>query len=123
MYIHLGGDVLIKKNKIVAIIDLKNLKKSQINEKFLCSINKNKNIIRISENGKDITLIITVKEHYLSPISSTTLLKRSFFNMGDLCDTALGHTTQSKLTVQAPIFGERGTSFGDSILLKNRLRR
>ena len=88
MYIHLGGDVLIKKNKIVAIIDLKNLKKGQINEKFLCSINKNKNknIIRISENGKDITLIITVKEHYLSPISSTTLLKRSFFNMGDLCE-------------------------------------
>ncbi|TGE39863.1 hypothetical protein E4K67_02425 [Desulfosporosinus fructosivorans] len=28
-------------------------------------------------------------------------------------------TTQSKLTVQAPVSGERGTSFGDSILLKN----
>ncbi|MDR3541740.1 MAG: hypothetical protein P4L69_12355 [Desulfosporosinus sp.] len=25
-----------------------------------------------------------------------------------MCDTALGHTTQSKLTVQAPGFGERG---------------
>ena len=34
-------------------------------------------------------------------------------------DTALGLTTQSKLTVQAPGFGERGSSFGDSILLKN----
>ncbi|ODA41751.1 hypothetical protein [Desulfosporosinus sp. BG] len=32
-------------------------------------------------------------------------------------------TTKSKLTVQASGFGERGSSFGDSILLKNRLRR
>ncbi|ODA39090.1 hypothetical protein [Desulfosporosinus sp. BG] len=31
-------------------------------------------------------------------------------------DTALGPMTQSKLTVQAPGFGERGASFGDSIL-------
>ena len=29
--------------------------------------------------------------------------------MRDLCDTALGLTTQSKLTVQAPGFGERGS--------------
>ncbi|MCO5385681.1 MAG: hypothetical protein NHB14_07840 [Desulfosporosinus sp.] len=28
-------------------------------------------------------------------------------------------TTQSKLTVQALGFGERGSSFGDSIILKN----
>jgi hypothetical protein len=27
---------------------------------------------------------------------------------GDLCDTALGHTTQSKLAVQAHVSGERG---------------
>ncbi|WP_141694227.1 hypothetical protein [Desulfosporosinus sp. BG] len=27
-----------------------------------------------------------------------------------MCDTALGLTTQSKLTVQAPGFGERGSS-------------
>ncbi|EGW37890.1 hypothetical protein [Desulfosporosinus sp. OT] len=36
--------------------------------------------------------------------------------MGDLYDTAFSPTTQSKLTVQAPGFGERGSSFGDSIL-------
>ncbi|WP_040412489.1 hypothetical protein [Desulfosporosinus sp. OT] len=34
-------------------------------------------------------------------------------------DTALGPTTQSKLTVQAPGFREQGSSFGDSIILKN----
>ena len=77
MYIHLGGNVLIKKNKIVAIIDLETVTEGKINEKFLNSIKNNKKINVISENGNEKTLIITVKEHYLSPISSTTLFKRS----------------------------------------------
>jgi extracellular matrix regulatory protein B len=85
LYIHLGGDVLIKKNRIVAIIDLETISGSKINQKFLNSIKNNKKINYISENSKEKTLIITVKEHYLSPISATTLFKR-----GDLCDTALG---------------------------------
>lgn len=77
MYIHLGGDVLIKKNKIVAIIDLKTNLEGKTNELFLNVIKNNKSINYISENGKEKTLVITVKEHYLSPISSTTLYKRS----------------------------------------------
>ncbi|KGP76413.1 hypothetical protein JT05_05265 [Desulfosporosinus sp. Tol-M] len=85
MYIHLGGDVLIKKNKIVAIIDLETAAESKINQKFINSIKSNKEIIYISKNGKEKTLIITVQKHYLSPISATTLFKR-----GDLCDTTLG---------------------------------
>lgn len=83
MYIHLGGDVLIKKNKIVAIIDLEMVTEGKINEKFLNSIKNNKKINHISDNGKEKTLIITVKEQYLSPISSTTLFKRSYFNIGE----------------------------------------
>lgn len=81
MYIHIGGDVLIKKNKIVAIIDLETVKKGKINEKFLHnSMKYNKKINSISENGKEKTLIITVNENYLSSISSTTLFKRSLFS-------------------------------------------
>ena len=97
MYIHLGGDVLIKKNKIVAIIDLSTVIEGKSNEKFLNSIKSNKNTNYISENGKEKTLIITEKEHYLSPISATTLLKRAG-DLGDLCDTALGtyDTEQTK---------------------------
>lgn len=83
MYIHLGGDVLIKKNNIVAIIDLENTTDNQINGMFLKSIKNNKNVNYISENGKEKTLIITLKEYYLSPISSTTLFKRSRFNLGE----------------------------------------
>jgi len=77
LYIHLGGDVLIKKNNIVAIIDLENVTEGKINNNFLNNIKNNKRINYISKNGKEKTLIITVKEYYLSPISSTTLFKRS----------------------------------------------
>jgi hypothetical protein len=84
MYIHLGGDVLIKKNQIVAIIDLETSKEGKVNENFLNNIINNNKIIYISENGKEKTLIITLKEYYLSPISSTTLFKR-----GELNDIAL----------------------------------
>lgn len=83
MYIHLGGDVLIKKNKLVAIIDLDTATVGQINEKFLNNLKYSNKVNYISENGKEKTLVLTVKEHYLSPISSTTLFKRSFFDLGE----------------------------------------
>ena len=77
MYLHLGGDFLIKKDKVVAIIDLETATEGKINEKFLDNIKKNNNINYVSSPGKEKTLIITSKNYYLSPISSTTLYKRS----------------------------------------------
>ena len=77
MYLHLGGDILIKKDKVVAIIDLETATEGKINEKFLDNIKKNNNINYVSLPGKEKTLIITSKNYYLSPISSTTLYKRS----------------------------------------------
>lgn len=82
MYLHLGGDVMINKDKVVAIIDLETINKGQINESFLDNIKKNERINYISDLGKEKTLIITNKDYYLSPISSTTLYKRSFCEIG-----------------------------------------
>jgi len=84
MYLHLGGDILIKKDKVVAIIDLEAATESKINEKFLDNMKKNKTINYISEPGKEKTLIITTQEYFLSPISSITLFKRSSFKMEEL---------------------------------------
>lgn len=79
MYLHLGGDVLIKKDQIVAIIDLDMTKLSQVNSLFLSKIkNNNKNLNYISEPGREKTLIVTINDLFLSPISSLTLFKRSF---------------------------------------------
>lgn len=83
MYLHLGGDVLIKKDKVVAIIDLESAKEGKINHKMIAGL-RNKSIVDyVSEPGKEKTLIITTEGYYFSPISSTTLLKRSFDNFGD----------------------------------------
>lgn len=79
MYLHLGGDVLIKKDKVVAIIDLEIASEGKINNKFLNNIKDNDKLIYISEPGKEKSLIISSENYFLSPISSTTLFKRSFF--------------------------------------------
>lgn len=81
MYLHLGGDVLIKKEDIIAIIDLEMMKVNQNNRIFLSKIkNQHKNIFYISEPGREKTLIVTINDLYFSPISSVTLFKRSAFD-------------------------------------------
>jgi hypothetical protein len=77
MYLHLGGDVLIKKDKVVAIIDLETAREGKVNNKLISLIKSNKNVNYVSEPGKEKTLIITIEGYYFSPISSMTLLKRS----------------------------------------------
>lgn len=91
MYIHLGGSVLVKKNKIIAIIDLETVKDSAVNKNFLGSIKNNDHINShyICEKGKEKTLIITLKEHYLSPISAATLYKRSYASLQIAMQAAL----------------------------------
>lgn len=77
MFLHLGGDVLIGQEKIVAIIDLETLGKGINTEHFIKSIKGSQKTFYASEQGKEKSLIITTDGHYFSPISSTTLLKRS----------------------------------------------
>ncbi|AFM39126.1 hypothetical protein Desaci_0005 [Desulfosporosinus acidiphilus SJ4] len=78
MYLHLGGDILIKKDIVVAIIDLEIAAEGKGNNKFLNNIKDNDKLVYISEPGKEKSLIITTENYFLSPISSTTLFKRSF---------------------------------------------
>lgn len=77
MYLHLGGDVLINQGKIITILDLETAMKNLTSENFLRTIKEKKDVIYISEKGKEKSLVVTVDGSYLSPISSTTLLKRS----------------------------------------------
>lgn len=77
MFLHLGGDFLINQEKIITILDLETAMKNTTSENFLNNIKRSENINYISELGKEKSLIITTEGNYLSPISSTTLLKRS----------------------------------------------
>ncbi len=80
MVLHLGGDVVVPTKDIIAIFDLKTTKDSDINKEFLeiaddegfiqnISDDEPKSFVLVESDGKTVM--------YMSPISSSTLLKRS----------------------------------------------
>lgn len=68
---------MIRKDSIIAILDLETAVSSQISKKLINNIYKSGKVRNISEEGKEKSFIITTSGYYLSPISSSTLLKRS----------------------------------------------
>ncbi|MED1202700.1 extracellular matrix regulator RemB [Heyndrickxia acidicola] len=74
MYIHLGEDVMVRTDEIVAILDKKSIQVSAIMDGFLNS--KDKKIINLAK-GDFKSLVITDHRIYLSPLASITLNKRS----------------------------------------------
>ncbi len=77
MFLHLGSDILVNKNKIIAILNLETAFSRFTTEEFLKNLNINKKIKYVSEKGKEKSFIITTDGYFFSPISSVTLLKRS----------------------------------------------
>ncbi|MDA8234324.1 MAG: DUF370 domain-containing protein [Clostridia bacterium] len=77
MFLHLGGDVIVSKNDIIAIIDIKNLNRNVATKEFLQVADQEGFIKKISDKANEKSLILTTKNVYLSPISSTTLKKRA----------------------------------------------
>lgn len=80
MYLHIGKDIILKKENILFILDYKNLKEDKIFNKFFEKIDKN-NLIDISEEEPKSLIVTKEKEiikGYISNISSNTLGKRNF---------------------------------------------
>lgn len=76
MFLHLGGDIVVLKKDIIAILDART-KNSAVTREFI-EIAKDEGFIQpISNADKEKSLVITSKEIYISPISCTTLKKRS----------------------------------------------
>lgn len=82
MFIHLGGNVVVSKNDIIAILDLEACNHSAYTKNFLKMSEEDGFVIKISEDEPK-TFILTEKRKktviYLSPISSMTLFKRAGF--------------------------------------------
>ena len=80
MFLHLGGDTVIKEKDIIAIMDMDTSSVSKLTREYLKNAEKSNEVINVSfedlpksyvvcrENGK--------RKVYISPISSVTLLKR-----------------------------------------------
>ncbi len=82
MFIHLGGDVVVPLNNIIAIMDMESSSLSHNTREFLQTAEDEGFIKKIS-NDKPKSFILSEKDNntiiYLSPISSVTLQKRSKF--------------------------------------------
>jgi extracellular matrix regulatory protein B len=76
MFIHLGGDKIIRASELIAIFDLSIEKSSKISKQFIYQANKDKRTEVIGEEECK-SLVVTRGKVYYSPISSTTLKKRA----------------------------------------------
>jgi hypothetical protein len=76
MFIHLGGEKIIRAAELIAIFDLSMEKTSKISKQFISHAEKEKKIEMIGEEDSK-SLVVTVNKVYYSPISSSTLKKRA----------------------------------------------
>lgn len=80
MYVHLGGDTVIFKKDIVAIFDLELTTISKITREFLHVAEEEGFVVNVSDDLPK-SYILTQNDNeskvYISPISASTLLKRS----------------------------------------------
>jgi len=80
MFLHIGGDFMVFVKDIVAIIDMERSTISQDTRNFLKTSEEEGFIINVEENELPKSIIITQSKYsnkvYLSPISTSTLLKR-----------------------------------------------
>ncbi|OIJ21926.1 DUF370 domain-containing protein [Anaerobacillus alkalidiazotrophicus] len=78
MFIHLGGETVIRSKDVIAILDRQVKETSETTEEFLSNCIEAE---QVEEILKDMTksIVITTDKIYLSPISSTTLKRRALF--------------------------------------------
>jgi len=76
MFIHLGGEKIIRASEMIAIFDLSIEKSSKISKQFIQHAGKEKRVEVIGDEECK-TLVVTVDKIYYSPISSSTLKKRA----------------------------------------------
>jgi hypothetical protein len=81
MFLHLGNNFMVHKDKIIAILDLETAGNSPISRNYIHNTIKNEKVQNIAEEGKEKSFVIMEEGYYLSPISSSTLLKRSNENI------------------------------------------
>jgi hypothetical protein len=75
VYIHIGGEKVIRSKEMIAIFDISIETSSKIFKSFIAQASTNKTKEIVSEEAPK-SIILTVNKLYYSPISSTTIKKR-----------------------------------------------
>ena len=76
MYLHVGGDYLVRKDKIIGIFDIENTSIGKATRDFFRRCEQNKNVINVSFDLPRSFILDNEDKIYISPISPQTLLKR-----------------------------------------------
>ncbi|AOH57384.1 DUF370 domain-containing protein [Peribacillus muralis] len=74
MYLHIGEDILVKTDDVIAILDKKLLQASPIMNEFL---EKKSDVTSHLTKNSVKSIVVTAKQVYYSPLASATLKKRS----------------------------------------------
>lgn len=76
MFLHVGSDVSVRSKDIIAIIDIRTARESVATKEFL-EITKDEGTLEDISMGDPKSFVVTVDRVYLSPISASTLGKRT----------------------------------------------
>jgi len=78
MYIHLGGEKIIRTSQLIAIFDISIEQSSKVSKQFVAEAQKNRKVETIGEEDPK-SIVVAEDRVYYSPISSSTLKKRARF--------------------------------------------
>jgi len=76
VYIHLGGEKIIRTSQLIAIFDISIEQSSKLSRQFVLHAQKNKEVETIGEEDPK-SIVVTEHKVYYSPISTSTLKKRT----------------------------------------------
>ncbi len=76
IYIHLGGEKIIRSSELIGIFDVSIEKSSKISKQFVTYAQQHKVVEYIGEEDPK-SIVVTKSIVYYSPISSATLKKRA----------------------------------------------
>ena len=78
MYVHIGKDIVINSENIIAILVISSLRKNKNNlEEVLQKLKISDNIIDVSDENKKSLIILNNNSAYITNISSVTIAKRA----------------------------------------------
>ena len=82
MYLHLGNDIVVRKNEILAVFDLDNTSQSYLTRNYLSATEKAGRVVNAAGDEIPKSFVVCAgvdgqQTVYLSQLNSSTLLKRS----------------------------------------------
>ena len=82
MYLHLGNDIVVRKNEIIAVFDLDNTSQSYQTRGYLSAAEKAGRVVNAAGDEIPKSFVVCAGKDgqqtvYLSQLNSSTLLKRS----------------------------------------------